>query len=162
MIITCYKESKLYKFSIETFHCAVVKMERLEEDVKKSAKKSSRAARRLCQVMKSSVSKEKHMKAYESFCRAFGQMKAYASAYLIVGKLSAAEAMELRTDLRHAMAVYLKMRKHFEHHYRGTEKGIAKADKVTERKFIRTHREIMMDLAEQDPEELEDGKACEK
>jgi len=112
--------------------------------------------------MKSSTSKERQMKAYESFCRAFGQMKAYSLNYLIRGKLSAAEVMELRTDIRHAEAVYLKMRDHFESMYRGTEKGIAKADKVCERKFVRVNREIMMMLANQDPDELDDCKPCEK
>lgn len=127
---------------------------RLEEETQRTAKKTNRALRRLCRLSKERAGKERQWKAFNSFCRAFAEMKAYAIAYLLTVKLDAASVMELRTDLRHAMFAYLRMRQHFR-----SDEDIAKVDKMMERKFIKTNRLILQEENMNDYEE--DVGKCE-
>lgn len=130
-------------------------MEAFMEDAHTVAKKANRSVRRLCRLMKSHAGKEKQVKAFESFCRIFGALQAYGGASLVRGDLSAADVMQMRSELRHALAFYLKMH----HHFAGMTE---RADKLRERRMIRENRKIWEMLKKQDPNKIDDCKPCEE
>lgn len=133
-------------------------MDSFMSDAAMVAKKATRSVRRLCRLMKSRSGKEKQIKAFESFCRVFGTLQAYGGASLVRGELSAADIMTMRSEMRHALSVYLKMHHHFSKMYDGTER----ADKLRERRMIKANRMIWAMLMKQDPDSLDTCKPCEE
>ncbi len=121
--------------------------EQFAEQTWKKIKKTKRSLKRLCRLWKERAGRERMIKAYESFCRAFGEMKAYAISYLFVFKISAAEVMEVRTEVKHVMLAKMELREHFAELYHAHGRDLTKSDKSAERKFIRTHRMLSQELS---------------
>ncbi len=117
----------------------------LKEDVMRTVKKTRRALNRLCKLGKR-AGRERQMKAFESFCRAFAETKTYTITFLLVAELNAARIMELRSELGRFMVMFLRFRSHLAPMYeRETDKGIMKVDRMMERKSNKTHRLLLDD-----------------
>jgi hypothetical protein len=131
------------------------------QEVHEWEKKSRRSLRKLCRLIKEKASDGTLRRAYESFSRVFGSLKAYMLVYLVGVNHSDEAVIHIREGMRHEIGRYIQICRFFEYLYPGQDYTHQKPYKIMIRTYNRVQQKTWLELVDRGPKGLNDAEPCD-